>query len=144
MLLLHSVYEDTTKGQRSGTVKLAQVIIQVYCRQRLPSSAHHIFPSHIVFYEDESEFTENCNVSTLGLLLPTLTSKASWRMDIFVVEKVTMVITNMCSGWLSVASSVQGYFFVQMYVCLSHKMASFWQRFWLLALLSQVSWQTGV
>ena len=34
-------------------------------------------------------------------------------MDIFVLEKGTMVLTNMCSGWLSVASLVLGDFLFQ-------------------------------
>ena len=49
VLLLHSTYEDTKKGQRSGKVVVEQAIIEIYCRQRLPISTHHIFPSHIVF-----------------------------------------------------------------------------------------------
>ena len=43
-----------------------------------------------------------------ALLPPTPASKASWRADIFVVEKGTMMITNIHSGLLSLASIVLG------------------------------------
>ena len=109
MLLLHSAYEGTTIGQKYGIVEVAQARIQIDCRQRLPFSADCICPSHM-FSEDESVISENYSVSTLGLLPPTLQSQASWRMDIFVVEKGAMVKTNMHSGLLSVVYFVLGSF----------------------------------
>ena len=86
---------------------------------------HIVFVPVTLFFEDELDISENCGVSTLGLLPSTLQSKASWRIDIFVLEKVTMVITNMRSGWLSVACFVQGIFLFGG-ICVCHTK---WRRF---------------
>ena len=60
-------------------------------------------------------------------------------MDIFVVEKETMVIMTMRSGWLSVASFVLGSFCI----CAGHhpQMVLFRQRS---SFTYEVSWQMGV
>ena len=64
-------------------------------------------PVTVYFSEKEYDYSENCSISTLGLLPPTSASKASLCIDIFVLDRRNTVLTNMCSSLLFIASSVQ-------------------------------------
>ena len=59
-------------------LEVVQATIKIECREQLRINAHRIIPSHVILYEDESDFRENYTVNMLGLLPPNSESKASW------------------------------------------------------------------
>ena len=88
----------------------AKEVVEVYSTSNDFQLTHIVFIIVTSHFLRTSQISENCSISMLGLLPPTSQFKASWWIDIFVVEKKNMVITNIHSGLLSVVSFVLGNF----------------------------------